>query len=116
MEAAARGFAKARKDGSDGVKRKADKYDAVAADQGIDLTQWRAQNSSGYRGVTKQQTGRFVARIRDGTKQKSLGTYATAEEAARVFAKERMRVRNEGSVEDEQEMTLRPYVAKCFLK
>ena len=41
-------------------------------------------NATGYMGVTKQKT-RFQARIRLRGKKRSLGTHATAKEAARAF-------------------------------
>jgi hypothetical protein len=51
-----------------------------------ELAELHSTDSSKYRGVyPEKKTGRWVARIWDGTSQVSIGTFATQEEAAKAY-------------------------------
>ena len=53
------------------------------------LTLVRADNATGFRGVSRNEGSKskpFQARLRRNGKQESLGYYATAEEAALAYA------------------------------
>ena len=61
----------------------------VAAREGLTLV--RAVNATGFRGVChheKRSSNPFEARLRRGGKLESLGSFATAEEAALAVARE----------------------------
>ena len=60
----------------------------------IDLSQWRSTNTTGYKGVKQNHSGRYEARIwvsgeapGEAGHQRSLGIFDSAQEAARVYAK-----------------------------
>jgi len=67
-------------------------------DQLVDLSEWTAENSSGYRGVHKTASGRFQAAIlheqKAGKKRRNvhIGSFDTAEEAATAYARAHMRL------------------------
>jgi hypothetical protein len=57
------------------------------------------KNKTGYTGVHQvKRTGKYVAHIKVDGKKKSLGTYATKEEAARAYAEAKQRLEAEVSV------------------
>ena len=66
-------------------------HDGIVAEK-ADLSLWRSNNSSGYRGVYRTQSRMYVAQISHGGRMKTLGTFKSAEEAAQVFAKEHQRI------------------------
>jgi hypothetical protein len=52
-------------------------------------------NRCGYKGVTITRHGNYLARISDGDRRLCLGTYKTAEEAARVYNEAAIRLYGE---------------------
>lgn len=54
------------------------------ASQSLNVVNYGRRNKTGYRGVRRQRQGTFQASIQDD----GLGTFATAEEAARAFDRE----------------------------
>jgi hypothetical protein len=64
-------------------------------DENIDLDEWRsADNATGYKGV-KIEGRRYTAQIRHEGKNRALGVYDTAEEAALAYAREHIQLRGE---------------------
>ena len=58
---------------------------AAAEAQGLELVK-SSRSATGFYGVSKTRTGKFEAQIREAGKNRSLGTYKTAEEAALIRA------------------------------
>ena len=57
----------------------------IDASAQIDLSEWRSERTnSGYLGVSEAPSGKFKAQWRVNNKMRGLGTYDTAEEAARA--------------------------------
>lgn len=60
---------------------------SAVQDGDIDLSQWRSdRSSSGYRNVQALANGKFQAKIFSDKKHHCIGTYSSAEEAARAVA------------------------------
>ena len=87
-ERAAREAAEARAEGGGHLARAtAEQARAAAAQEGLQLLT-SANNLSGFRGVTPQQGGCFIAKIKQGGRIRCLGRFATAEAGALAFARQ----------------------------
>ena len=64
----------------------ADEARAAAAAEGLELVP-SPSNETGFKGVNKNHSGKFVARFKEKGKHLHLGTFATSEEAALCYAK-----------------------------
>jgi len=80
-----------------------DKARAAAAAEGLELVP-SLSNETGFKGVSKSY-GRYDARIRENGKQRHLGIFATAEEAALCYARH---IGAERAAEEAAEATKKP--------
>ena len=89
--------------------------DDVVCGDPIELIEWQSKNQSGYFGVACTSEGVFEARIQHGDTTWELGSYNTAEEAARVVASEYLDMHGSPPTQEQvwQETQLEKY-GTCF--